>query len=244
MDGESAFAEWQKAILKMTNSLPEGAQVAFTPRSHGESRLAGKKFAEFLKTPGYNTDDVERFGGHDEYMKHLLKTRKEEKEIADMSSIIKQNNIYIGDLDDLSTEEALVALVTNITAHFRNKPQTFMLNAPAQLTCKKSNGGFTKKAHIGGEEFSPVSAYVGKRQNIIFILKPDFPAEYEHIELGDREAINMLTNFNPYLNEAMTNGGRFDASLKKIKKMESNNKESKSLEGKSEQYADIGFGTW
>lgn len=75
------------------------------------------------------------------------------------------------------------------------------LNAPAQLTCK-SGGKYSKVPYIGGEKFTVVGAYLGKRDGIIIQAKGgmgkgtsviEIPASTAESQFDGYEA--MLTSF-------------------------------------------------
>lgn len=232
-----SFADLMMGTPPMTPEKMGHASKLTHQRGPGKSSL-GKAFSEFLNTPGYNSEEASRHGGHDAYMKHLRAVGiaspiKREPTITGMEADI----IMIDDMENLSLD----SVADQITEYFASSTQTrLMLNEPHQLTVKKANGQYSKKAHIGGEEFIPLRAYLGKRGQIIYVFRPADAADYAELEVTEKEANELLDGFvafmkkAPDLREAMTSA----------KKIAADAAEREKLAGKAEQYADLGFGSW
>lgn len=107
-----------------------------------------KAWSDFLKTPGYSSDEAAKHGGHDAYMEHL-KRKNMDKKGKEMSEIDKQVNL----LKQLASEGE----------------HTFSLAGPTSLTVKKS-AGYRKESFIGGEVFQLKDSYRGTRDGAILVF--------------------------------------------------------------------------
>lgn len=110
--------------------------------------------------------------------------------------------------EEKKTEEqiALEAVAQKLTDHWVSEEwvlssEKFMLNAPMNLTILRPEKGYGKQAHIGGEEFEPQRAYVGKKGAIIIVFKPNSMEAYDHMEMTFSDAVQHLTGFQAHLME-------------------------------------------
>lgn len=182
-----------------------------------DRQASAREFAHLLKTPGYTTDQS------------VLKERGL-KEFNQMEQ-------------DKKTDEelALQELAEKMTSVMRNAQETFMLSAPVTLTVKKANGGYSKKAHMGMEDFQPVSAYVGKRGKMIFVFKPVMVADYAEMEADEQQAFSNLGGFKEFIRE---NCGDLTKLQSEIKVEMAKKAELEKLASRAEEYKDLGFGSW
>jgi hypothetical protein len=116
-----------------------------------------------------------------------------------------------------------------------------MLAAPETLTVKRTNGAYSKQAHIGSEDFAPKSAYIGKRGKLIFVFAPVMVAEYVEMEMDENQAREKLMGFKDFLKEHL---GDVQALIAEARANAATREERKSMESRSEAYKDIGFGSW
>ncbi|MDR9847111.1 hypothetical protein [Herbaspirillum huttiense] len=134
-------------------------------------------------------------------------------------------------------------LVEALNAHpLFEKPPAVTLLSPAQLTAMLPNGEFRKINHIGGEEFSFLKCYMGKRRQIIFCLKRESGAEYAHIELTDAEGVKVMEGWR-----AMTNilaDGDFAGAVAKAGQVRKQHETAKAQAEHVNRYAQIGGGSW
>ena len=207
-----------------------------------------------LRTPGYSTEDESKFPSHADYMAHLR--RKNAAKITppaikadglgtvtyEIQAVsIQGNEVEKITIDDSELSQEMDSFLYALAEKFADSKETFLLSGPATLTVKKgedSASGYSKVPHIGGEDFKPVSAYMGKRGNPIFIFKPVMASGYSFMEMSEKDARAQLVGFKEYLSEIdyydfMTEYGR---RLTKIK-------DGKAIEAKGEQYSGE-FGSW
>jgi hypothetical protein len=121
-----------------------------------------------------------------------------------------------------------------------NQGVSFMLAGPCKVTCKRKDGSYLKRSHIGGEEFAFESAYVGAKGKMIFNFAPKSASDYQQIELLEHEALNLMSGFKGALDGAMTVGAL--AGYGEAKKAAALQAERESLASRATQYQD--FGAW
>jgi hypothetical protein len=139
-------------------------------------------------------------------------------------------------------ETNLVELVNEVEAFIRAYPTSFMLAEPATLTVKTKNGNYSKRPHIGGEDFRATGCYLGKRGALIFVFKPIFVSDYDLMEMSEQDTVKKLAGFQEYIKQACAGG--YDAVVKESKKAAAVEHEREKNANKFEEYADLGFGTW
>lgn len=175
------------------------------------------EMAHLLMTPGYTTD----------------KSALNERGLKGYTVEDKQK------LDEEEMELELMA--EEITAIFAATTETFMLSSPMTLTVKKPNGGYSKVAHVGSEDFQPVRAYLGKRGKLIFAFKPVMVSEYSEMEMDEESCKAHLVGFKDFLREFV---GDIDYKTGQIRARLAAKKEAEKLADRHETYKDIGFGSW
>ena len=199
-----------------------------------DGRRFAAELAHLLKTPGYTTDKSVMTGRPEV---PRLEPKKEAKMPED--KIVDRAAEGAAEQDEL--EQELTLLAEKITEVLTATNETFMLAAPETLTVKRSNGAYSKQAHIGSEDFAPTRAYVGKRGRMIFVFTPVMVAEYVEMEMDENQAREKLMGFKDYLKENM---GDVHAMLAEARANAATREERKSLESRTETYKDIGFGSW
>lgn len=143
------------------------------------------------------------------------------------------------------TMKALTEAVTAVIEAQNSDPlhrQHQMLTEPLSLTVKKRDGSYSKRPHVGGEEFCPVKAYAGKRGKLIYVFKPLAAADYLEMEMDEAQAKRSLSGFKEWLDTV------FDYELasqkKEAIKAVSLAAEREKLATRVDQYANLGFGSW
>lgn len=177
------------------------------------------EMAHLLATPGYTTDKsslTER--GLKEFQMEEVKPVEQTEEELEL---------------DLLAEE--------ITAIFAATTETFMLSSPMALTVKKPNGGYSKVAHVGSEDFQPVRTYLGKRGKLIFVFKPVMVSEYSEMEMDEASARANLVGLKDFLKEFV---GDIETRTAQIRAQLAAKQEQAKLADRHETYKDIGFGSW
>lgn len=182
-------------------------------------RLAGAELAHLLKTPGYTTD------------KSALKERGLEE--------FKMQEDNIKDRDPLAV--LVEAEIEAINEKIASCGESFMLMSPETLTVKKPNGTYSKKAHIGSEDFKPLSAYMGKRGKLIFVFKPIMVADYLEMEMDENSAKEKLMGFKDWCRE---NIAAVSTTIAETRAEQALEKEKEAMAKRSEEYAHLGFGEW
>lgn len=155
---------------------------------------------------------------------------------------------HIEDEADVATSlDSLAELITEriaVDANGRTLPVSLMLMEPLSLTVKranKPNNGYSKKAHTGGEEFSPVRCYPGKRGSLIYVFKPLAVADYIEMEMPESMAKTALSGFETWIKGVIDPD--LDRARKEAQQASSVKAEREKLAARAEQYGD-GFGSW
>jgi hypothetical protein len=92
--------------------------------------------------------------------------------------------------------EALEEISTLLTNEWSAVSQSFSLRTPTSLTVVKSDDSFSKVPGIGGEDFKPVRAYIGKKGAIICVFEPATVTErYTAMEMPYSDCLNNLQGF-------------------------------------------------
>lgn len=186
-------------------------------------KLDRQRFASemthLLATPGYTTDksSLKERGLKEFQMEEIKPVEQTEEEL---------------ELDLLAEE---------ITGIFVSTTETFMLSSPMALTVKKPNGGYSKVAHVGSEDFQPVRTYLGKRGKLIFVFKPVMVSEYSEMEMEEASAKANLVGLKDFLKEYV---GDIEAKTAQIRARLASKQEADKLADRHETYKDIGFGSW
>lgn len=193
-----------------------------------------------MATPGASTDDPE-------FLKHLAKLSGiPPKETKTKEVQMKES---AQDLDDkVALEAGLADLAADLTAHFLSAGanadgiNTCSLTGPESLTVTTEGRGYSKLPHLGGEEFIPDTAYLGKRGKVIVCFKPRDAAAYSTMEMPIEEALVKLDGFSIIANDL--EGPPLMERLKGLKREESKLREQEKMKDKFVEYADIGFGSF
>jgi hypothetical protein len=98
---------------------------------------------------------------------------------------------------ELETMDDVIAKVNGI---IQGCTESFMLTQVATLTVKRSNGQYSKVAHVGGEDFKLIRVYAVKREQLIYVFKPVMASDYEEMEMMESLAQASLQGFGDYLN--------------------------------------------
>lgn len=230
-----SFVELMKTTPVVTPSKMFEAPK-LTRERRGKSTFS-EAFADFLNTPGYSSEDAGKAGGHDAYMEQLRLKGK-----APLSKPFnpgkEADTFTMSEEAKLATE--LDDVADHITKHFLESPTKLMLNQPTKLTVKRATGQFSQKPHIGGEEFVPTRAYVGKRGQLIFTMRPADAADYVEAEFSEKQANELFDDFVAYMRLAPD----LRDMVAEAKKAAADAAEREKLAGKAEQYAELGFGSW
>lgn len=141
----------------------------------------------------------------------------------------------------LEMTTSMDALVAQMNAILLANQKTFMLGEPLSLTVKRSNGGYSKRPHTGGEDFQALRCYAGKRDKLIYVFRPVDAADYVEMEMDEAQAKKSLNRFADFLKTYA--GSDFDRTRKEIAKKNAEEAELEKLATRKE-YADLGFGSW
>lgn len=142
----------------------------------------------------------------------------------------------------MEMEKDLQALADELTKQIQANPVSCMLMEPLSLTVKKRDGQYSKRPHVGGENFRPESVYAGKRGKMIYVFKPQDVADYVTMEMDENMAKKSLSDFGDYI--ARVAGPEFARSKKEAMEAASMAAEREKLSERIDQYADLGFGSW
>ena len=151
---------------------------------------------------------------------------------------------HMEEAEDASLEHLAEAITNNIVARSPTL-DVFMLTEPLQLTVKRANkpgDGYSKKPHIGGENFRPLRCYAGKRNKLIYVFKPMEVADYVEMEMDEEAAKRSLGGFEAFV-KSITD---FDVQrrLKDAQDKASLAAEREKLAARHEIYSEQGFGSW
>lgn len=146
----------------------------------------------------------------------------------------------------VNEDDPKLKIAAQIEAHFKANPTAaFMLGEPMSLTVVKADSTFSKRPMIGGESFTPTGCYVGKRESLIFRFKPNQASDFLVAEMSQMEAVKAFGGSFPlFLNTATGTSEKTTDMIEAASKAERDLAEKSKNEGKYNQYADIGYGSW
>lgn len=163
--------------------------------------------------------------------------------IAQISDTIAQYHQKIAEEHSVTEETkdpqtlAMEEVATHLTTEWGAHPPTFSLRAPTSLTILKEDNTYSRQAHIGGEEFVAVSAYVGKRGAIICVFTPVATERYTKMEMPFNDARENLRNFREHVTDIGATG-----KLAVIAQSKARIQQAQDLEKNATVYPD--FGAW
>lgn len=131
--------------------------------------------------------------------------------------------------------EAMKEVAEHLTNQWALETPTFTLSAPASLTVLKEDNNYSKQAHIGGEEFKAVSAYVGKRGAIICVFTPVAVERYTQMEMPYNDCVTSFRGFRSHATDVGATG-----KLAIVTDAKKRIAQAIELEEKSKVYADFG----
>lgn len=156
------------------------------------------------------------------------------------------------DIDDKAMLEAgLADLAQEMTDAFKELQGDTTIDA-CRLTSGESltvltrvtagGGSYAKVGHIGGEEFIPSEAYVGKKGKILVKFKPTSVASYVVMEMPADEALTKLEGFD--LLSVLKDGTSYRHRIATLRSAGTRIREQEANKDRFEEYKDLGFGTF
>lgn len=195
---------------------------------------------DFLNTPGYNSDEAARHGGHEAYMKHMKEKGIRPEEKPKITGL-KLTGMIMDEMQSDKEASELDMVAIEVADYFEENKFEATLVAPCTLTVKVPSGEFRKVPHIGGENFVPVGAYAGKRNNLIFVFRPVGVTSYATMEMTEADAKKNLAGFDTYLKGALNHN--FETTMKELRQERSRKKELEKVADKANEYGEE-FASW
>lgn len=231
----------------MPSAIPAPTFITSTPRRSGKTSM----FDALLTTPGFHSSKPETWGkakptptpwddlklpSPDKFEEEYTTTfTAKEMEMAKKG--IDEDRLE-PDTDD--TMKVLAEQIT--TALVGAKAKAFMLGEPMHLTVRKKDDSYSKRPHIGGEEFIPVRVYAGKRGTLIYVFKPTEVADYAEMEMGEAQAYEHFSGLKKFMEDMIDRG--LSVAVKDAKKAMADEEEQRKNAGNFEKYADLGYGSF
>lgn len=141
----------------------------------------------------------------------------------------------------LSEIEMLADSINTKIAEQGSPARTFMLNEPAQLTVRREGkpNGYSKRPHIGGENFELLRCYAGKKRQLIYVFRPLEVADYVEMEMLETAAKTSLSGFSGW---TKTLGSEFEREKGEVMNAAALKRERERLAARENNYGD--FGSW
>lgn len=197
----------------------------------------GPTFGDMMQ-PGFHSSDSSTWASTKEYVKKYVKKYAEIEELQKKynHSMVKERNVE-------TDEEVTMNGFADIMTSFLESEQSrrFMLAEPLTLTVKKKDGSYSKRPHVGGEEFKVVRCYVSKRSRLIYVFKPVDVADYVEMEMPESQAKASLNDFAAFIG---TGGSELDRLKRDVMQKASLDAEREKMADRHDVYADLGFGSW
>jgi hypothetical protein len=188
-----------------------------------------------MMQPGFHSSDPSTWASTKEYAKI-------EKLQEYNHSMVKERNMETD--KEVTMDEVTMNGFADIMTSFLESEQSrrFMLAEPLTLTVKKKDGSYSKRPHVGGEEFKVARCYVGKRAGLIYVFKPVDVADYVEMEMPESQAKTSLGGFAAFIGKV--GGSEFDRLKRDVMQKASLDAEREKMADRHDVYADLGFGSW
>lgn len=135
----------------------------------------------------------------------------------------------------------IAELVSRRVARIPIPDKTFSLAQPANLTVVLNGGQYSRRNHIGGEDFHIHEVYLGKRGDLIYKFRPNGASSYILMEMREQEAIKQLLGFGEFASKLYQ-----DETLREL--IEARDRASLDREraqlATREEYKEMGFASW
>jgi hypothetical protein len=191
-----------------------------------------------MKTPGASTESKEFMAelslAEAERLINPPITNPEDTQMTDATDATEPDEID----DELILEADLADLALDLTTYWSKLtlPPEVILAGPESLTVFH-RGGFQKRPHIGGEEFIPFEAYIGKKGRVIVKFRSREAVDYDHMEMFADDALAHLHNFR---NVVTTESGSYMARIANLNRKRSDLRAMEKAKDKFDEYDDFG----
>ncbi len=137
-----------------------------------------------------------------------------------------------------------------LLAEYENKIQneidalehpTVDLLIPYKATVKRANGSYSKISINAGEKFRIMSCYTGKRNGLIFVMKPVYTDSYAYMEMSAEDAMENLSGVAMLVEEVT--GVNLDETFKTKVKEKVEETTQQQFEERQHDYGDT-YGSW
>lgn len=229
-------AELFGAILKsVEGKAPPPSFLMSSGQRAGKSTFA-QAMRDFLATPGYSSVEASAAGGHDAYMQSKFGKAPPASPFTITTEVNMPEDKDTGAKVDALVKEA----VEQYAEAFQDHLTTFELSEPMKLTVRNGSD-YKVKPFIGGEEFTPVRGYIGKKGKTLIVFKPVGTADFEEMEMEETVAKATFSGFGNYLKDSL---GELLEKIDEAKAQAKAVEREADIRTKSEIYADQGFGSW
>jgi hypothetical protein len=192
-----------------------------------------------MVVPGFHSGNPSTWASHE-----VAKSKiKKEKDMS-IEKYVSINGTALAAFKQTpeTQDVSLKALASQISERMIEKPETFMLGEAMSLVVKKPDGSYSKRPHIGGEDFRVVRCYIGKREKLIYVFRALEVTDYAEMEMDEAQANRAMAGFGTYIREI--GGADFELLKKNAMKKLATEAEKIKNAGKEAQYAELGFGSW
>lgn len=141
----------------------------------------------------------------------------------------------------LTQEDVMSSAAGVIVDALKKNGATFMLQTAESLTVKTQRG-YRKTPHIGGEDFSVKDAYVGRVKGIIMVFEPVMASDYQTMEMPFDECKEKLAGFEVTVNR-LGLGGKVE-EITEVRRKEIQAEIAETQAKAYDNSPDIGFGDW
>lgn len=120
----------------------------------------------------------------------------------------------------------------------------FELNQPLTATMKNRMGQYRKHPLIGGEEFTPTSAYMGKSGKMIIVFRPidtHIASRFSFMEMDATAARATLEGFSRFMDNSLSMD--FDEQVRQIREEAGAEEREAHMRGMGNHYQEA-FGSW
>ena len=196
-----------------------------------------------LTQVGFNSSDPDTWKSRKTSKDVKFITLDRDEMVLDKDEMTKGEDLKEFDDDDEYTLAARKLNDELIKRHAAKIGVTFFLGEPLYLAVRRKDGGFSKQAHIGGEDFIPSGSYVGKKGTLIFKFVSKDVANYVEMEIGEEQAYKSLSGLREYIHDIT--GGELERIKNEAIDIAALEVERKKMESNSKAYDDeFGFGSW
>jgi hypothetical protein len=142
------------------------------------------------------------------------------------------------------TTIALTEFVTNFNRDLSNVNIKVTLMEMTKLTILKPNQAYSTRHHIGLEVFSICGAYLGKKNDLVLVMKPKKATDYTFAEIASTDLKKFAYETGERAEEFVNGIAKYEEIKSGEERLLAEKRKADMEEKNFQQYQGLGYGTW